>query len=164
MGRNTLFALVTIGMLMVTAASVAHRTPGIVTTIEWSATDAELWITHRLPAHDAVQLVDERISLDSSAAIDVVAAHINSRFALRALDKPLALATLGGELDGDDLYVYQTVSLTQAPTILEISNNIFDTFATTPTHQVVWRADSKTWSWSIQPGDGWQRLVPTTNP
>lgn len=99
-------------LLFAAAATLAHRAPGSVSTIEFNPRSGMTEIVHRLHLHDAELgvasvLEDPSLSLSNLKSRARVALYASERFELKAGDEPLTLDIVGAEISGDYLVVYQ---------------------------------------------------------
>ncbi|MGK0238756.1 MAG: hypothetical protein ACI92G_002222 [Candidatus Pelagisphaera sp.] len=97
-----------------TTASLAHRLPEGLTTIELNETTGNIEIVHHLHAHD-VEIVlseilkDPQWSLDTLEAQAQLALYVEKHFQIidRSNGKPVKLKLIGAELDDDEILVFQ---------------------------------------------------------
>ena len=104
--RTMIIAVLLIGLV---PHAWAHRQPEVMTTVEYTGEgkSAETQITHRIHAHDALQLLSQiggetRRDIDYPQNLARLAFYVEERFAMDG-----ELKTLGAEVDGNFLYVYQ---------------------------------------------------------
>jgi len=106
-------ALLVLFVTMAAAATaVAHRATGTLSTIEFNPQTGNVEIVHRLHLHDAVRGVGNVIGepflqLDTLESRARVALYVEERFAIRSDNRTLPLTTIGAEIAGDYLLVYQ---------------------------------------------------------
>ncbi|MFT6516790.1 MAG: hypothetical protein ACJATP_000446 [Candidatus Azotimanducaceae bacterium] len=124
-------ALSLITALLLTAAGQvqAHRQHMNWTTITWNAESLQLEVEHRLHEHDA-QLILGDLQYDMPNLVRTadrarVALYVAERFSLTLTDQDTAsLELVGAELNGNMVFVYQTLSLEKIPAALTISTHI----------------------------------------
>lgn len=102
------FAALLGGML----PAAAHRAPGSLSTISFNPQTGMTEVVHRLHLHDAelgvaAVLDDASLSLSRLESRARVALYVEERFRLQAGGAELALNTIGAEISGDYLFVYQ---------------------------------------------------------
>lgn len=126
-----LLGLPLILFLLLTAADQvqAHRQHINWTTITWNATSQQLEIEHQLHEHDAQLLLSdlqqERPNLLRTADRARVALYVAERFSLTlAGQDSSSLELVGAELNGNMLFIYQSLSLTEIPETIIISARI----------------------------------------
>ncbi len=123
----------------------AHRLRMAMTTIVWRADRGLLEITHRLHTGDAELALagstadgqhdddDHGANREGYAALSPenarqrarIALYVGKRFGLVDPDKgAIDLTTLGAEVDGDNVLVYQEVKLPALPPVLRVRNEI----------------------------------------
>jgi len=168
--RGVLAGLAVLGLAPSLPAR-AHRSHTSQTTIGWNPRTAELEVVHRLHAHDA-EVALGRLpgittpDLAKPAHQARLALYVEQHFALAGADgTPLALTLVGAELEGMEVYVYQTSPMAAAPTALSVrmtvlhdsfpdqANRISVVFPRPPGGDLVRTA-------TLRPGDGWTRLAP----
>ncbi|MDZ7644325.1 MAG: DUF6702 family protein [Woeseiaceae bacterium] len=101
-----------LALVAAAATAVAHRAPGSLSTVEFNPQTGSVEIVHRLHLHDAAlgvgNVIDEPLlRLDTLESRARVALYVEQRFAIRSDDEPLPLVTIGAEIAGDYLLVYQ---------------------------------------------------------
>lgn len=148
---------IALSLLMLATTAWAHRQPGVVSRIEWSQDDQALHITHRLHAHDAVRLLSDGIALDSVDGLARIAIHVETRFALTTErdDQPMALEMIGAENDGDDVYVYQQLSLNTPPVAVQVASRLLDELRDTA-NTLVFVVEDETHSVVGPPSKDWR--------
>ena len=122
-------ALISILLSPLTLPASAHRAQLSITTLEWVSAGTVIEVTHRIHLHDAQDAL--RASDQSDAEhLDILDLEAQARFALYAEDRfalypsaaaqtPVPVTTVGAEVDGEYLYVYQEI--TNAPAMLAVS-------------------------------------------
>lgn len=111
--RRALFALVFIVIAAAPVAGAAHRLHAALTTVEWRESAGSLEVTHRMFAHDVEQWLaraapDESRDIASLEARARAALYAERHFVLKTEEgKPIPLTTLGAEMEGEYLYIYQ---------------------------------------------------------
>ena len=128
--------------LVVAQQPLAHRLNLITTDIEWHAAGQTLDITHRLHLEDALSLLalldapDGVLDLEASARL---LNYIDGHFELSTKSANLKLEPFGAHLQGDSLFVYQRVALTEPPSALEVRNRLLHDIEPEMRNQVNWR-------------------------
>lgn len=152
-------AIAALSLLLLAVAAQAHRQPGVVSRIEWSVDDQALHITHRLHAHDAVRLLTDGAGLDSLDGLAMVALHVDTQFALTTERDatPMPLQMIGAETEGDDVYVYQQLDLSEAPAQVHVANQLLDQFDGTA-NTVVLIVEGQTQSFVGAPSKVWRQI------
>ncbi|WP_017930239.1 DUF6702 family protein [Robiginitomaculum antarcticum] len=125
--RRTLTSL-GLGTLAAGAASPAwaHRQKLTYTEIEWLAEAKEIGVTHRLHMHDAARALVAENLLDAPVLTDlraqaILALYISEQFAIYGADGTrIALTLIGAQIDGSDIFVFQTAALNAPPRGLSI--------------------------------------------
>jgi len=108
-------ALLLLVLIHVAWPAASHRLHFAWTSVTFDARDSMLRLEHRFHEHDAA----EWLRMQTARRVDITALESQARFALHVSDafnvhlegRPLALETIGAELEGPWLFVYQ-----QAPT------------------------------------------------
>lgn len=100
---------VLLAMITGSGAADAHRGHGAWTDVTWAGDRFE--ITHRMHLADAIELlrgIAPDTVVDSIEGQARLALYVESRFAIQDADgTPVALDTIGAEIDDDFLLVYQ---------------------------------------------------------
>lgn len=116
-------------MVLLAAPAAAHRKPEVLTTMAHVTQDgtAATEITHRLHAHDALHVLEgsgKAVSprLDDAGNLDVVAAYVSGHFRTDAE----AISTLGAEVDGNFVFVYQLATGHARPVTAAILSDVDD--------------------------------------
>jgi hypothetical protein len=122
-------SLVTALLLTAAGQVQAHRQHMNWTTITWNAESLQLEIEHRLHEHDAQLILGDlqpsMPNLVRTADRARVALYVAEQFSLALTDQgPASLELVGAELNGNMLFVYQTLSLEKIPAALTISTHI----------------------------------------
>lgn len=115
-------------LLCLTLTAAAHRAPGSLTTIEFNAESGMTEIVHWLHLHDAeigvAQAIDEpSLSLTRLEDRARVALYVEQRFVIAGQDGALPLGTVGAEIFGDHLLVYQEL-VGRLPAAVLISDDV----------------------------------------
>jgi len=97
----------------------AHNAPRVETVVKLSAS-GELDVTHTLQLSAAQRLLFKAGVIDKNdmtglRALGQAAIYASERFELNANGEPLELTTLGADIGGGHLYVYQTGTLESVP-------------------------------------------------
>ncbi|MBU2978398.1 DUF6702 family protein [Alteromonas sp. C1M14] len=102
-----------LALLLFSTATSAHQIKAAITTVLFNPRTENIEIMHRFNLHDAEHAVkalfDKKADiLDDEATQKEFAEYIEARFALLDINKqPLALNTVGYEVDGKFFWVYQ---------------------------------------------------------
>lgn len=100
--------------LLLTGSAVAHRGHGVWTELVWASDRFE--ITHHLHLQDAQSVlvqVDPGSDLGSPRSFAQLAFYVEQRFAVHTKGEVVTLETIGAEIEGDFLYVYQEWQTTE---------------------------------------------------
>lgn len=101
-----------IALLVFAVPAVAHQQKVSISTIEHNSRTGLLEVVHRIPLHDA----EHALRAQGRKAPDIVndipsrrafARYVADRFSVAVKGQPLELTTLGSEIDGGHLIVYQ---------------------------------------------------------
>jgi hypothetical protein len=87
--------------------------------------------------------------------------HAETHFRLRTdrASAPLAIETIGAEIIGDDVYVYQVIRMPSEPVSLMVNHRLLNSHATTPIHVVNVEIGDQVVSNKFMPADAWQTLL-----
>lgn len=108
------------------SAAHAHRAKLSITTVEYLAVSGTLEVTHKFHLHDAQEALlrsDQGLngmSIDEIEAQARFALYTADNFSLWTDNKPVELKTIGAEIDGDFLYVYQEAEMKKLPSSLTV--------------------------------------------
>ena len=126
--------------LMLAAPAFADRQRLSVSTVEWDAPARTLGITHRIHVHDAEQALlregllegPDLYRLENRARF---ALYVSRQFRLAGAEADIALESLGAEIEGNYIWVYQQAELTKAPDKLYVDCKILrDVFSDQSNH------------------------------
>ena len=129
----------------------AHRLNLITSDIEWRAEGQTLDVSHQLHLEDALTLLanlgvrDGVLDLEASAKL---LNYVEQHFALSSRLGTLALEPYGAHMQGDSLFVYQRVALSQPPEALEVKNRLMHDVEPAMRNQVNWRVGELVRSYS----------------
>lgn len=122
--------LTTLGLGALTAGAAApawaHRQKLSYTEIEWLEESREIGVTHRLHMHDAVSALVVENLLDTPVLTGlreqaILALYISEQFAIYGADENrIKLTTIGAQIEGSDIFIFQTAALTTPPEGLSI--------------------------------------------
>ncbi|WND02848.1 hypothetical protein QGN29_00540 [Temperatibacter marinus] len=106
---NGLVAVLTAASLSFGAAH-AHRLKTCVTTLVWEQ-DGVMQVTHKVHFHDAQRVLarmaeNKSETLFTELGIARMALYMNEDFEVTVADLKVTFTPLGGEVDGDYLYIY----------------------------------------------------------
>ncbi|WOI53362.1 DUF6702 family protein [Parvularcula sp. LCG005] len=96
-------------LLMIATPALAHRQPEVMTTINYTGEGkkAATQITHRIHAHDAIQLLATLPTVSTPNLDDTKNLARLALYASRQFDMDGSVKTLGAEIEGNYVYVYQ---------------------------------------------------------
>ncbi|MFV3074375.1 DUF6702 family protein [Niveispirillum fermenti] len=141
--RLLAIAMAAAGSTIGTASpGLAHRAKSVLTLVRWNAGAGLLEVDHALHAHDGEMALNRIVKVatpDLSQVRDQarLALYTEARFTLTPPDAAsLTLRLIGAELAGDDLHVYQDVSLPAPPARLRVRNTILRDVFRTQVNQV----------------------------
>lgn len=146
--------------LLLTHQVFAHRAKLTLTSISWNDRSDMLEVEHRLHVHDALTALGRA---DPEAAPDLVALRNRAKLALLveqdfSLTLPdgeaIALETIGAELEGDQLYVYQEAELDTAPDALIVDCRLLRRFFNDQGNHVNFKVGDKLTSLFFSGDDG----------
>jgi hypothetical protein len=139
------FGAIALAFMVGIAPAAAHRQPEVVTTIVHKIVDgtATSQITHRLHAHDAIKLLGrmsdaQSANLEAPENIDWLASYVAERF----VPTTGSLQTLGGEVDGNYVFIYQEGEGRIAPE----SSHILADLSADWSNLIVIEGGEETWS------------------
>ena len=149
------------GLLALAPPALAHRALSVLTLVEWSEPDKAVQVTHRIHGHDA-EVGLAAVGAAPATALDITQArtqamaalYIEERFKITVGGKPLALAMVGAEMDGDFLVVYQEAKMSAPPAELSITDGILRDVFDTQANLVNVRMGKRTRSLLFAGGDG----------
>jgi hypothetical protein len=160
-----------VAMALCAATSLkAHRLRMAMTTVRWRPDRGLLEITHRLHTGDAELALaggtpgsghdDEghhhgrgALSMDNARQRARIALYVARRFGLIHPDSgPMALNTLGAEVEGDNVFVYQEGALPALPARLQVRNEILTEVFTDQTNHVNVHAGGEVFSLVFRAG------------
>lgn len=130
------------GLVLAPRPAAAHRAKAALTLVRWNARTRLLELEHRLHAHDAELALNRQADVASPDLSRLeqrarLALYVEARFALLLPDGvPLALTTLGAELDADNVLVFQEAAMTDPPSALTVRNDILRDVFRTQVNQV----------------------------
>lgn len=123
LGRRRLLASLSLLPLARWPYAHAHRLNYSLTELHWRVDRRALEVTHALHLDDALVLLatldDPRAELSVRAQARLLL-YVARHFALFVADKNLLLEPVGAQIDGDYLWIYQEVALTQWPQNLQV--------------------------------------------
>jgi hypothetical protein len=143
--------------------ALAHRPQSVLTTLEWNPQARMLEAIHRIHGHDAEValsfLIADRAGQDLSTPKGQahLALYVERRFSVRVDDDALTFATIGAELAGEDIVLYQEARLAAAPEALEVDNRILRDVFEAQTNLVNVRMDKRTRTLIFSGRDGPKR-------
>lgn len=118
---------------LIAVDSPAHRMPGSLTTIKTNPASGNVEVIHRLHSHDAELGIitasgDRSLTLDRLEGRAHLALYVELRFKLAnvrdgQIGAPLPLETIGAELDGEFVLVYQQLT-SDLPRVMAVRNDI----------------------------------------
>ena len=149
-----------IAMLTMTAACLAHRTPGSLTTVKWNEATGRTEVVHRLHSHDAELGVGASLGLPDLSAEELegrahIALYVEEHFHIKGIDKELNFELVGAELSGDDILVYQELP-EQLPQSVLIWDDILMEAFSAQLNQVNIKDGDSVNNLVFKKGDGWQ--------
>jgi hypothetical protein len=100
--------LILVALLLGSACAVAHRGHAVWTDISWS--DDHFEIVHRMHLSDAITVsryMGASQPIDDMRSLALVALYVEERFLLLGQSGPIALETIGAEIEDDFIFVYQ---------------------------------------------------------
>jgi hypothetical protein len=154
-----------LAMLAVTGIAWAHRSPGTSTTVTWNARAAMLEITHRLHVHDAETGVERAVATADHLSVARredqarIALYVEERFAIEMDGAAVPIRTLGAELAGDYLLVYQESDVRLAGKTIRVRNDILrDAFAD-PVNEVFMRDGERAHTLRFSGADRWLSMI-----
>ncbi len=106
--RRLIYCAVSLVFLCVTSLVAAHRGHGSWTEMTW--VDDRFEITHQIHLADAIHVLEAmeaEAPIDSMEALALLSLYVEARFAMHQDGAPVALQTLGAEIDDDFVYVFQ---------------------------------------------------------
>jgi hypothetical protein len=112
------------------APARAHRQHTALSDVSWNPREGRIEIVHRAFAHDVEVAVARAFRrpgapLQSDEDLARAALYVEERFAAAASEgEDLALATVGAELEGEFVYIYQEVQIPEPPQQLGVKNLI----------------------------------------
>lgn len=140
--RRTLLGAGLAGLALASPPAIAHRAKAALTLVRWNAGTHLLELEHRLHAHDAEIALNRQADIASPDLSQLaqrarLALYVEARFALTLPDgTPLALKTLGAELDADNVLVFQEAAMATPPMALTVRNDILRDIFRTQVNQV----------------------------
>lgn len=162
MRRRLFIGLVLLGTLQ---PALAHRVPGTSSTIDWNPRSGLSEITHRLHVHDAQTGVERVHDVGPLSVADPehqarIALYVEERFEIESADgTPIALKTLGAELVGDYLLVYQE-SATRLRGPIRIRNDILRDALPVQVNEVFIRTGNGVRTLRFEGDVGWLAITP----
>jgi hypothetical protein len=121
------FLLVTL-CLLVAAPSMAHQLKASVTTMLFNQRTHNIELMHRFYLHDTEHAVEHLFKgnadiLSNDADLARFAQYIESHIALQSLDgKALTLSSVGAQVDGKFVWVYQEAPIPEGLAGIRMSN------------------------------------------
>ena len=112
----SLCCLFIFGMLIASQETFAHRQPTVWSELNWINLPANsaLRMTHRMHYHDALALLGlagfKDLGLDAPAGQEALVRALADNIDVRSPDRgSLPIMTLGGEVEGNYMFIYQEV-------------------------------------------------------
>jgi len=108
----------------------AHRPQSVLTTLEWNARTRMLEAIHRIHGHDAEVALGLIASSASERDLSTprgqarLALYVEQRFAVRAAGSGLSVSTVGAELSGEEVLLYQEAPLPEPYDQIDVDNRI----------------------------------------
>jgi hypothetical protein len=156
---------VALALLSALHPALAHRVPGTSSTVDWNPRSGLTEITHRLHVHDALTGVERFYEGGPLSVTDPkhqarIALYVEDRFEIEFADgTPIMLRTLGAELEGDYLLVYQeTATRLRGP--IRIRNDILRDALPVQVNEVFIRTDNGVRTLRFETDDDWLAITP----
>ncbi|MBI1338665.1 hypothetical protein GC169_00430 [bacterium] len=124
-----LFAAGTVATLLAPSA-FAHRGKTALATVTWNGSSSAIEVVHRIHAEDAeialaMMSGAAPVPLGDGDTLERLALYVESRFRLSASEGPIDLDTLGAEIEGDSVLVFQIAPRPAPPAELLVDDAIF---------------------------------------
>lgn len=138
--RFSLLGSVLLGVLMLAASGAnAHRANYVLTELTWRVDQHNLEVVHSVHLDDAAVLLaalgDVNALLDEHSE-SALLEYLQSTFVLSLADQAIELESLGAQIIGDTLWLYQEVQLTDYPQHLQVQSSFMFDLSEAQTHQV----------------------------
>lgn len=158
-------------MLVCSGSSLAHQQKESYTSIKFNTKTDKLEITHRIKIHDAEHIIGRDADfLTTNSAIDLhqninaqqrFADYVEKQFSLAGIDlRPLALASIGFEVDGKYFWVYQETDIPDGG-VLYVKNSVFHEYWPEQVNHVNVEVDKRIYSARLnkRDQDKWRRVL-----
>lgn len=157
--RLTLWTAVMLCALTLASPAAAHRDKLTVSTVEWNEAEQALEVSHRVHIDDAQRAMVKSGLLqepDLHALSDQAkfALFLSEQFAVAGSKSDIPLETLGAEIDGPYIWVYQQATGQARPEKLYIDCQILRAVFPDQSNHVNVRTTKQVQTLTFAPGDG----------
>lgn len=147
------------GLAIATTAAHGDRERLSFSTVEWSAPAQSLDVTHRIHLHDAQQALVRAGLLTEPDLVPLInrarlALYVGQQFRIAGEKSDIDLDTLGAEIEGNYVYIYQQAEMDAAPDALYVQCNILRTVFSDQSNHVNVKLSETVQTLTFAPGDG----------
>lgn len=157
--RLYLWAAIMLSALVLTAPAHAHREKLTLSEVVWNAEAQVIEVSHRVHIDDAQRAmvmagVLREPNLRRLADQAKFALYVTENFALAGPDADINLETLGAEIEGSYIWVYQQAGLKALPGKIYVDCQILRTVFADQSNHVNVRTSEQVQTLTFAPGDG----------